>query len=376
AEHHKASPSEAPAPSVVKVAPMPERGQQFEVSDVFNFNMTKVCRLPEGANPILCQEQPLLTAIPADQTLWQGLAAQAVKSFMFGFGQTDYASKSPSAPVALNYNDLLPQVIRNGVGDQSLPNYSKTLYPKQNYETITYDAKICSQGGRVRVRMLDQLPLGELSVGDAFSIGEVACVEPGFTSSATFLTSMFSDIRAKNGESLSVVTKGQMGRQIGAKQYAGSVLELEQDILVGEKGSTITYRDGAVGHCGTALPGTIDWDKQCLETGVVMDGLRLTKQISAKGVNFPGVSYIAFSQAGGVTADNQPVQNKFELVGNDVQIAHGANHPTGGMLTLVGSDGHKVRLQFGGSQVKLTRFDVQGNLEKEITMPTATLIQQ
>jgi hypothetical protein len=171
-----------------------------------------------------------------------------------------------------------------------------------------------------------------------------------------------------------LTSKGQVARTIHGKRYAGSVISLNQDLDLTGDSPSLSYNDGAIGYCvGTATSGN-NWDQQCLKSGVVMDGFKLTKTFLGSKVAFPGVSYVALSLADGIDKANKPIQNKYEMVGKDLEIAKGATIPTSGVLTVVGQAGEKVRMIFKDKSVDVLRLNASNQVTETVTLQSSDLI--
>ncbi|WP_370264096.1 hypothetical protein [Limnobacter sp.] len=369
--------SEAPAvplavetPSASALPAPVKRGGNFAAKDVLQFKGGNICQDASAADPNLCANFPRLTGVPMDEAQWLELGQKAVLSFTLGFGQTEFSSQSGKAPVNLNTTQFFPEVLRAGLTPKGYGNVQKEFNTKDATQTISYDLRICSLGGRLRASVVDSNPINQVGVADSFTISESACEEMNFRTDPSVLSSVFTAIQKAEDRQFELSSQGQVARMIGKMRYAGSVANLKQNLNLKGNTAVIDYLDGALGYCiGTGVSTTMAWDQQCLKTGVVMDGLRVKKVLQGDGVaRFPGTSFIALSLANGVDENNKPRQSMYEIVGKDLAFAPNAFTPSEGVMTVVGHQGDKIRIQFKGENIRMTRLNSLGETLGEKTI--------
>ncbi|HEX4916608.1 MAG TPA: hypothetical protein VFV43_01790 [Limnobacter sp.] len=351
------------------------RGASYDPKEVLQFKNASVCQDASVADPKLCGNFPKLTALPNQENEWLELAQKAIMSFSLGFGQTEFAAKSGSAPVNLNTTQFFPEVLRAGLNPSGYANIQKEFNTQKATQTVSYDLRICSLGGRLRTSVVDANPIDKLNTSDSFTIAESACEELNFRTDPSILSSVFTAIQSAENKQFELSSQGQVARVIGNTRYAGSVANLKQKLDMQGNNTVIDYLDGALGYCIGANQGAVAWDQQCLKTGVVMDGLRVKKVIQADSTaQFPGTSYIALSLADGLDTTQKPRQLMYEMVGKDLAFAPKAFAPTDGTMTVVGHQGEKIRIHFKGEQIRIARLNGQGEALAEKTIQ-ATQIQ-
>jgi len=350
------------------------RGRSFPAREVLNIKTVDACEKQEQAFPELCTQFPKLAMIGDDQNAWLELANKAALSFVLGFGQTELNAKSREGAVGLTTTQFFPQVLRTGLDPKNMPNTQKDFDAGKGYKSVAYDLRICSLGGRIRARVMDKAPIDSLGTDDAFAISEQNCEEVNFRTEPTVLSSVFTEIKNQQNQRWELLSQGQVGRVIGNKRYAGSVLNLRQVLENDTESQTRHYTDGAIGYCVGNAKDTLSWDEQCAKTGIIMDSLNVRAQLQNDALYFPQVSYIALSIANeNNTEVGQSAPSQYELVTKDLTIAKGAALPTAGTLTLVGHQGEKVRMHFENDTVKVQRLNNMGELVGEVSVPAAAL---
>jgi hypothetical protein len=380
---HNADDKTAPATQLPKAtAPATQsskeltRGGSYSGKEVLDFQSNAACKDADAANASNCGNFPQLATVPASKEDWLALARKSVTSFALGFGQTDFGGSNKNGPAALTTSEFFPEILNIGLTPRGKTNLSREFEPTKGYKAVSYDLRICSLGGRVRVKVTDKSPLDELSKPDTINTQESACEEIQFSTEPSILSSVLTQVESGSGKSFNLTSKGQVARTIHGKRYAGSVISLNQDLDLTGDTPSLSYNDGAIGYCvGTPTSGN-NWDQQCLKSGVVMDGFRLTKTFLGSKVAFPGVSYIALSLADGVDKANKPVQNKYEMVGKDLEIAKGAAVPSSGVLTIVGNAGEKVRMIFKEKSVDVVRLSSSNQVTETVTLPSSDLLSK
>lgn len=350
------------------VAPV-TRGATYEAKEVLKFINAAACQDVSTADPTLCGHFPKLTPLPSQENDWMELAQKAVVSFSLGFGQTEFSGKSGKAPVNLNTTQFFPEVLRAGLNPSGYANIQKEFNTQKATQTVSYDLRICSLGGRLRTSIVDSTPVDQLNPKDSFTIAESACEELNFRTDPSVLSSVFTAIQRSENKQFELNSQGQVARVIGKVRYAGSVANLKQRLDMRDDNTVIDYLDGALGYCIGTNQAAVAWDQQCLQTGVVMDGLRVKKIIQAdQAARFPGTSYIALSLADGLDTSQKPRQLMYEIVGKDLAFAPKAFSPTEGIMTIVGHRGEKIRLHFNGEQIKISRMSEIGETLAEKTI--------
>lgn len=366
----------ATTPSPTQTSKDLNRGGTYGSKEVLDFQALAACKDADAAQANQCGNFPQLAAMPMGKEDWLALAKKSVTSFALGFGQTDFGGSNKNGPAALTSSEFFPEILNIGLTPRGKTNLSREFEPKKGYKSVSYDLRICSLGGRVRVKVTDKSPLDELSKPDTINTQESACEEIQFSTEPSILSSVLTQVESGSGKSFNLTSKGQVARTIHGKRYAGSVISLNQDLDLTGDTPSLSYNDGAIGYCvGTATSGN-NWDQQCLKSGVVMDGFRLTKNFHGNKVTFPGVSYVALSLADGVDKSNKPIQNKYEMVGKDIEIAKGATVPTSGVLTVVGNAGEKVRLVFKDKSVDIVRVNAINQITETVTLPSGELLSK
>ncbi len=369
AQHAENSPSVSATestPNTVAIA----RGRKFSAREVLSIKTVDECQKQEQAFPELCAQFPKLSAIGEDQNSWLELANQAALSFALGFGKTELDAKSKDASVGLTTTQFFPQVLRTGLDPKNMPNTTKEFETDKGYKSVAYDLKICSLGGRIRARVMDKAPINTLGTDDSFSISEQNCEELNFRTEPTVLSSVFTEIKSQQNQRWELLSQGQVGRIIGNKRYAGSVLNLRQELEYNDNVQAIHYTDGAIGYCVGQASDNTSWDEQCAKTGVIMDSLNVRAQHQKDFLHFPEVSYVALSIASG---KHQEKPNQYEMVTNNLTIAKGAALPTAGTLTLVGHQGEKVRMHFNDTIINVQRLNQMGELIGEVSLTASAL---
>ncbi|MCQ8897498.1 hypothetical protein NQT62_13740 [Limnobacter humi] len=335
------------------------RGKSYTAKDVLVFQSAEQCQQAGPSDAKLCGDFPKLNPIPSKDSEWLELAKKAVVSFSLGFGQTDFGTKSAQSAVNLNAAQFIPEVLRVGFNPTGYANTKRDFDAAKNTKTLSYDLKICALGGRVRASVSDHAPIDQWSAPDRFSIAESACEELSFRTDPSVLSSLLTEITRSDAKQFELQSQGQLGRIIGKTRYAGSVASLKQRIDLSGDQPVIDYLDGAIGYC-SSYKASVDWNSQCALNGVVMDGLRVRKQIQTHRSVFPGTSYVALSMADGLGENKQPKQAMYDMVGQDLAIQQGAFVPTEGTMTVVGRQGEKIRLQFSDEKITATRLNALG----------------
>lgn len=380
AEHNADNKTPPAGTSPIAQAPAPEaskdisRGGSYSGKEVLDFQSNVACKDADAANANACGNFPLLATVPATKADWLALAKKSITSFTLGFGQTDFGGNNKNGPAALTTSEFFPEILNIGLTPRGKTNLSREFEPTKGYKAVSYDLRICSLGGRVRVKVTDKAPLDEISKPDTINTQESGCEELQFSTEPSIVSSVLTQVEKGSGKLFNLTSKGQVARTIHGKRYAGSVISLNQDLDLTGDSPSLSYNDGAIGYCvGTATSGN-NWDQQCLKSGVVMDGFKLTKTFLGSKVAFPGVSYVALSLADGIDKANKPIQNKYEMVGKDLEIAKGATIPTSGVLTVVGQAGEKVRMIFKDKSVDVLRLNASNQVTETVTLQSSDLI--